>query len=539
MDKKTKENALHVLTQEKKDIGRTVAEILKSDSDNDVHKLINHLQSTPPEEIGGRVALSGFYYQFLSSIQYFIELLDDKWDFVALELHEDIVVGKGNKVKFIQVKSSQERHQSITKVVYRDTKKINGKEEKVNNSWIDKLIFKTKYFKDQDDFETEFELLVNFALVETKTKNIIKHIETDSFPIDVDENDYLVKELKKDSFFKKDDKWETFDYQEECGETIEEALSRLSIKKGIDFHNLSKLEESLKQQLSQRMKRGIGIIEESFPMLIGSLMKKCVLVNEIPILFITKDEANEIFSMIYDSALDGATKTVYQESYEIMLTELLSLVENELKYCSFYSDLEMDVYQYKKYLFEWLEAGGSLKNIINKYVNGNIYSDCYNNIPPFQRQSKLKDIFTISLLLVFYHQEIIKFSERNSSLLTKELKGKYFSLLELALNEKLEDGLKKIGEILKKYETVEDIQINNQTIILQGNSNLFGREELLTFELDLDRYEIKEIPTDVSLDKVNTVVDIVSGAALKELYMKLFSMTDVTALRTTIAQVFK
>ena len=65
-----------------------------------------YLLENDVSERGGGIALSGFYNQFIVTIEYIIGLLKGEWDFVLMEYHDDIIVGKENKVRFIQVKTS-------------------------------------------------------------------------------------------------------------------------------------------------------------------------------------------------------------------------------------------------------------------------------------------------------------------------------------------------------------------------------------------------------------------------------------------------
>ncbi|MGR5879238.1 dsDNA nuclease domain-containing protein [Bacillus pacificus] len=79
-------------------------------------EITDYLLSVPLKESGGLTAISGFYYQFLVTIEYFIELLEKKWDFLAIELHDDIIVGKDKEIRFIQVKSSYKPTQNPSDV---------------------------------------------------------------------------------------------------------------------------------------------------------------------------------------------------------------------------------------------------------------------------------------------------------------------------------------------------------------------------------------------------------------------------------------
>ena len=58
------------------------------------NRTVEAIITTPTSEKGGLIAITGFYYQMLVVIEYIIEMIDGKWDYVGIELHDDIVVIK-------------------------------------------------------------------------------------------------------------------------------------------------------------------------------------------------------------------------------------------------------------------------------------------------------------------------------------------------------------------------------------------------------------------------------------------------------------
>lgn len=81
-----------------------------------IKEVYETLLNTPTSEDGGRHALFGFYYQFLVAIDYIVELAEGKWNFMAFEIHDDIVLckedGEQSFVRFVQVKTSNSPVQS-------------------------------------------------------------------------------------------------------------------------------------------------------------------------------------------------------------------------------------------------------------------------------------------------------------------------------------------------------------------------------------------------------------------------------------------
>lgn len=77
-------------------------------------------------------------------------MLKGKWDYVFIEHLDDIVVGKDNTVRFIQVKSSEKVKMDASSspasgLYYRTL--IGESTDRKNNSWIDKLVSKAELLK--------------------------------------------------------------------------------------------------------------------------------------------------------------------------------------------------------------------------------------------------------------------------------------------------------------------------------------------------------------------------------------------------------
>jgi len=89
---------------------KLIQEELYNKSEEEISLFLNNtikiLIDTPVSERGGLVAITGFYYQMLAVIDYFIQMKQGKWDYIAVELHDDIVAVKDKQIRFIQVKTS-------------------------------------------------------------------------------------------------------------------------------------------------------------------------------------------------------------------------------------------------------------------------------------------------------------------------------------------------------------------------------------------------------------------------------------------------
>lgn len=224
------EKVTAILSQLEHDDDHQNNEFIEKINDGRSLDLIDELLNLNPDEIGGRTALAGFYYQFLVALEYVIEMLDGKWDFVAVELHDDIIVGKENHIRFIQVKSSQKTHMKVseTGLIDRKKKTIENVDILVNNSWLDKLLFKAKHFP-PSSYKTEFELITSYIILKNDRGFELNHYNSNvNFGIELADDDGLLSFMTEEIYTNDGQKIDTVS---DLGESIKEALSRFRIEK--------------------------------------------------------------------------------------------------------------------------------------------------------------------------------------------------------------------------------------------------------------------------------------------------------------------
>ncbi|HDR6269960.1 TPA: DUF4297 domain-containing protein [Bacillus cereus] len=498
--------------------------------DKKSEELLEELIQLRPDEEGGRIALTGFYYQFLVCLDYWTQMLKGEWDFIALELHEDIVVGKGNKLRFIQVKSSKETEKSSSGTVYKRSK-IKDKDTKaivseINDSWLDKIIGKARNFKKQDGYETEFELVTSFVIIDSVGKPIKKY-KTEKFPKNVNRNDYLVKFMKEEKLKDRDNN--KVCYEEESGEDIISLLSRFHIRKKPDLAEVKYYEKYILMDLNEKLGEGAGLKQEDLMMLVGRLMKMCNLYEEKLMLYISETESNELLQILEDKANKRAENRSITKGSITIIDEVFANLTQQLSHMDLYLEVQRYISAYKEYLVDWINNGGTIRELINRYLDGDRYSSAFKIEHIDGQKERLLDLFTVNLLLILAYGNISKFSVEYQSMLVKEIENKQFGFLSLNRGDKIEKAIEKAEYLLRNYEDIRFL-LNPPKTIVQGKfAN--NRSAPMQKELNKTDIEIKGLEDDFKLDDVNIVLHIIPGGVFDDEFNNLFGFNDMEELK--------
>jgi hypothetical protein len=500
--------------------------------------LLEDLFQLEPDEIGGRTALAGFYFQFLVALEYIIEMIDGKWDFVAVELHDDIIVGKEDQIRFIQVKSSQKAHLKIseTGLVKRTEKKIEDVEYRINNSWLDKLLFKAKHFPPAT-YRTEFELVTSYIILKNDKGYEVDHYHNNpNFSLDLSDDDGLLSFMSNEIYTIEAKEAKKIDVISELGEPIKDILSRFRIKKKEDLPCLKRYVKYLLVEFSMRIQKEFLMSEDHLYSLIGLLMEKCAQVGNNQVLVIKKEEMGELLQRMHDDLVHGADEVVRKHGSVTVIERAFDSLCHELKDIDIYSEIEADINCYKKSLIVWVQGGGSIRKLINRYVDGKENSTIYKSIDEMDLTKRLIELFSGNLLLIFIYEDMVKISEKYSSILVKEISKKHLSFLSLGRRDTLELGLEKVENIIRLHtEPMQQVYMihDSPKTILQGEFG--GRNEARL------KHEIKEIGPEISklgdiqdISKVNIVLDVIPGGKMKDEFDAIFRMQDIDSMRKTL-----
>ncbi|WP_312420991.1 dsDNA nuclease domain-containing protein [Anaerospora hongkongensis] len=543
----TKERAMSALLErdlEQVDFERSefVKENIAGKSSDEV---INYLKNLPQNELGGQVALTGFYYQFLITIEYLIELLENKWDFIAIELHDDIIVGKEEKIKFIQVKTSSKSivNPSDVSELY-NRSKLPPKENtnRTNNCWVDKLLSKAEHFKKIDGYITQFELVTSFFIEPTNTYDFSRYIGNKAFNASISDEDSLFNVIKQPVC---NNKGIPYCYSSTTGETVQELLARFYIRNWHELARLNTYIDSLRVKLSEKIFDGIAkqvlITHEDLNMLIGILCAKCQVNGDKATLFINRDDAEQLISIIRENGMRKISDTASIYGYKQVIDRVFGLLHLHLERSPLYENIKENLFRYKAYLEEWVTTEGSLNDLVNRYIDGTTQSYTAFKLNPDIRNSKLCDLLMTILIINLIYKDLLKFS-KDTSLMAKDLNTAALNLIAFLGLDESDDrasGVRKLQGIVEGLDVKEQLNLLNKRscMILKGYDDYdFRSTQSVELQTKL-KPQIDEIPEVPMLNQVSIITQLVPGEALASNFNKLIRNHDYDEFATGLERI--
>lgn len=421
-------------------------------------------------ETGGITALSGFYFQFLVTIEYIIELLENKWDFLIMEHRDDVVVGNNECIRFIQVKSSQYPSVIASKKPASDLYNRKSKEDKTYaNSWIDKLIINSKKFYKDNNIRTEFQLYSNYQILRApQGMNVEIYSDNSNYSIQNSlEIDELFKKLNIE-IYKKDD--QLMNFEDECGESLESLLKRLYVYCGRTFAEIDKYERYLCHKLGDVILKdyvtiddaeNITISKNDLKLLIGELFEKCTHRDQIDSLVITKESIHGVIEKLITNITESADRSLTSLSTSRIIQEVTEGWMQEFDDMNVSEELKRELIDYSNYFRNWiLNDGISLKTVIERLHNASQYTNIY---PKLKNRDKIKIIEELFILSLFYKKvknDSLIFDNNKTMLIKKALNsGALHGLIRMEKRVKKEVATEKLIEILYIMTLEEELKI--------------------------------------------------------------------------------
>ncbi|SCN02044.1 dsDNA nuclease domain-containing protein [Bacillus wiedmannii] len=456
------------------------------------------LLNSPVREDGGRNALFGFYYQFLIAIDYLIDIGERKWDFMAIEIHDDIVLCKENSerptVRFVQVKTSKNPtvSYSSTELCNRNQKKFGEGEEKqerrINDSWLDKLFSNAEMFKDKLHIKQEFQLVTNFTFYvslpqKSETKNIRHYRMNDSFEgIEIKDDDPFYKKLREPTY---DLNGMEYNYQSKAGMTVRELLEKTQISERVDY--LSSFRDGIVKRIGEFLSRkikvdgGATILDEDINWLIGEMCASCAARDDKLVLFINQEKADEIIykllqrSKVYSEKFNQVmgNKQFIDEAFEKIICNIGSSHPEAI------SDLEEIAILTKGVINEWIDHGGDILELVSRFIMGRgELLDFHARMHKTERESSISSLTLIFMLLKVIHEDV-RISVKYKAMLMKEVKtilGEEYDISFLKMGDYYvyEEIVEKLEEIISRLhmESHDDVLMmllnQPQRIIIDG-----------------------------------------------------------------------
>lgn len=495
--------------------------------------IASYLVNLKPTETGGITAISGFYYQFLITLKYIIEMLEGEWDFVIMEHHDDIVVGKDKKIRYVQVKTSEKVNVRVTTspargLYSRSPKNIDGKKFEKFDSWIDKLLLNSNITPKSSGFTTEFELYTSYHLLKADSLDIDIYTGKDSFNKTISSSDELLEKVKGEVFFeesiiKTDDIFE---------EDLTDLLSRFRIKTDISLDQIQYIKDSLLVQLSKWVFKDTGssftLTDYDLNMIIGYLCEKCTYKGNAKVLLINKEIIESILTDVRRKRLLIANEEIIANSSLRIVEEVVTEIAQDLNDSKYSISLKEELYSYKAYIDKWIrEEKGDVQELLERYIAGTTKTDVYSNLGTSARNRKLKDFLTIVMLLNLAKDTNFYFKDTKGMILKECIdKEESFSFLNLDKQKDLSYAKKKLVEIMTNSDMNSQLESlgTEFNIVLQ---NYVDRGFLNLLKWDLKEESIQKVE---GLEQKSTLKDV---PLILNLYPGSLMMDDFIILRNT------
>lgn len=447
--------------------------------------IANYLFETRASELGGITALSGFYYQLLVTIEYVIEMLEGKWDFVIMEYHDDIVVGKENKVRYIQVKTSEKINVKVTQspangLYTRKTKTINKKRYKQPNSWVDKLFKNSLITKKSDNFDTEFVLYSSYHFIGSS-------LDVDLYTGNKEFNEDLEIDKKgkiKNKLYKKltnekvyDDDGQEIEIESYYEEKLEELLKRFFIKTGPSLQDIksfklilcSKLNNILFQDFhdkTQKKVENITVAPSDLDHIIGYLFEKCTDKTALEKLVIRPEDLTELISDLREQTFQKANEISKIHSSIEAFEDAINLITDGFIDTKNENDIKNIFFEYNDYLNLWVkDEGGNVTDLVNRLFIGSKKGGFYKSLETGIRDTSIRDLFTSSVALSLISESNMKF-DNSDFFLTKqsELEELTYSFFRMEPRKNSKKILQRIESIMRSKKPLELLVLSDRTI---------------------------------------------------------------------------
>lgn len=508
--------------------------------------IADYLTSIPSSEVGGLTALSGFYYQFLVTIEYIVEMLEGKWDYVIMEGHDDVVVGKDNRIRFIQVKTSEKVKLNVTEspaseLYSRGTKTIDDSPYKRNNSWADKLLYNAELAPISQGFITEFQLYASYHFTRTNKFNFDIYTNNKNYEIEISEEDDLLEKLEPSAFTIDG---ELYDYEERCGETIKELLSRFFIRTGVSLGDLEVFKDHLCMRLNDYLFKDIGdhitMQMKDLHMLIGELFTNCTYKDNPKILLITEETVEEILNEIRERCIEEASISAQKHDSRRVIDQVIEDLLSEFEEFKHTQYIEDKLYTYKDYILTWISNGGNIRQLLERYIDGTTRTRIYSKIRDNDKGNRLKELYCAVLILFIGRNSLIKFTN-NKGLLSKQcdITNEVFSFISLHKKKKLEVAIEKLETILKNSDVEEQlILLDKELHIIIHNYNdvnfLLSKKHEFTLRRDI---EIPEFEDSSKLTQVPLVANVIPGNMLNADFLEAADLDD--SIQDSLQEIWK
>jgi hypothetical protein len=508
---RTNEDIIHKIIQKKETI-KTEKELqffndyIKGKSTEEISNMLNEkiksdevvglLLAEETSDDGGIIALSGFYFQFLVTIEYLIALINEEWDYLLIDHHQDIITVREDKIRVIQVKTKNVEYCDVS-------------ETKLYTEWIQKLFIMDDMFKGHSQ-KTEFELVTNFIVKNSARVEVEIYHNNHEFDMKIQQN----------SFFSK-----VRTYSEQGGfislcseEYLEELLSKFKITKKDSEDYIYKIASDLGGLFNERFKAA----KEDIDFLIGYICSTCYYPSNPSVQVIDKSKALRIVEELRGRFDSSARQHVETEDSISKIDNYILNLHNTLSKSPSYDELYNCITEFECELKESIFGSNNIYSILSRFIE-RVYSSPRINVGYHQNiDNSVKELLDLAFFIKLATGGIVTIDDKHSKLLLKFIGNRKYSFFNLDDIDDHEKGIAKFKDVFKMCDIHEKIMLFSDNILRLVFSGDFNDLEFPTEHFieigsgDIPTAEdMRTIPFEVETDsiaKVTYKVRVMNGS---------------------------
>ncbi|WP_075643120.1 hypothetical protein [Exiguobacterium indicum] len=457
---------------------------------------------------GGIIAVSGFYFQFLVTIEYIIELINGKWTNILVDHHQDIILISESKIRIIQVKTKDEVEVTPGQVdFYRE--------------WVQKLFLIEGLLKssgvDLEKVKVEFELVTNFIIRDSKqikTKLFLSNTDYD-YDEELIETEcrQLIEKIKKYPISDINyDLIKSEDY-------IKNMLRRFKVSSKTSESYFFKVASDFGDLYSERTK----IVKKDIDQLIGFLCEKCTYRDNPKMQLIDADQAKQIMLSIgHNNEIETREHFETTDSIRKIKNYIKSLKLN-FRRASIYSVLEEQIEKFEQELFQCIKSGESIFSILSRYSERvSISSKFEAYLEEDFTEFNLKEMLDLVFCLKILEDGEVSIDSSQKNLLLKKIGESNYNLFQLGELENHHKGEIYFQDIFNSLSFEDQFNLANNNymkLVLAGDFDDHDFEYGRTHEIQLSKSPLKKemenIFTKVDQDtfsKVSFYLEVINGS---------------------------
>lgn len=462
------------------EISNMLNEKIKSD------EVVSLLLAEETSDDGGIIALSGFYFQFLVTIEYLIALINEEWDYLLIDHHQDIITVREDKIRVIQVKTKNVEYCDVS-------------ETKLYTEWIQKLFIMDDILKGNSQ-KTEFELVTNFIVKNSPKVEVEIYHNNHAFDMKIQKNSFF----EKVSIFS-----EQGGYNDLASEEyLEELLSKFKITKKDSKDYIYKISSDLGGLFNERFKAA----KEDIDFLIGYICSTCYYPSNPSVQVIDKGKALRIVEELRGRFNSNARQHVETEDSLIKIDNYILNLHRTLSQSPSYSDLYDCINEFECELKKSIFGSNNIYSILSRFIE-RVYSSPRINVGSLQSiDNSVKELLDLTFFIKLATGGIVIIDDKHSKLLFKFIGNRKYSFFNLDDIDDHEKGIAKFKDVFKMCDIDEKITLfsdNVMRLVFSGDFNdlefptehfiEIGSEDIPTSE------DMRSIPFEKETDSIAKV----------------------------------